>query len=164
MRTLKDKNKVMEPLNFKEATHKLAKSQPQYRVLPVCIKRINSLLEEIPVYEYTCKYEFSNIELAQAMHTKSVYFTQTGSCFHPILPQLESHFGVLKVIYFQQPDGLYEFNIKLPDSAIDLKDIKLSEAIPTILELLNNELTAEQLYFEAKKTLGLDATGNLVMM
>jgi len=154
----------MEPLNFKEATHNLAKNQPGYRVLPVCIKRINSILEEVPIYEYTSKYEFSELELAQLLHTRSAYFTQTGNCFHPILPQVESHFGCLIVLYKKHNDGLFEFGIKLPDSELHLKDIALSDSIQTILNLLNNEITAEQLRFDPMPTLGLDASGNLVMM
>lgn len=86
----------MEAIKFPEQNETLAKSQPQFRALPVCIRPINSE-EPKEGAQYTVKYELSEVELAQILLTRSIYFSQFGFGFQPICPQIESPFGYLPI-------------------------------------------------------------------
>lgn len=150
----------MEPLNFPEANNKLAKSQPQYRPLPVYIAKVS---EGTPSehFQFTGKYELSDLEIQQIIKTKSFYFSQFGSCFHPILPQVENAFGVCRVEYKKIDDQHYSFWIPLSDGNVQvLNNIPIELSIIEIMSWAN--LKADEIYFIEKLDLGVDKNGNIV--
>lgn len=144
----------MQPITFPEATHKLAKSQPQYRVLPV---RVTPIDEQSGINEYTCKYELSDLELAQINLTKTFLFTQTGNCFHPICPEVANRWKYLPIEYKGNTAWVPLAN----------GETEMITALSPVL-LLNNilarfpELAADSIYFFEKPELAIDEQGNIV--
>jgi hypothetical protein len=154
----------MQPITFPEATNTLAKAQPQYRVLPVCIMReypedANSVLR------YTCRYELSDLELQQIIRTKSLFISQFGFGFHPIYPQVDSPFLVLPIEYKKVKDHCFNFYVPMGE---DGKEIKTFENIPLdkAIEVLTSftDLPVEQLHFKERPSLQVDDHGNLKLM
>lgn len=70
----------MQPVEFSEQTHILAKDQPQYTPLPVHIDETN---EATPM-TFCC--ELSDEEIAELVATKKLWFTQStfGKPFQPV--------------------------------------------------------------------------------
>lgn len=185
----------MQPIDFKEATTKLAKTQPQYRVLPVDIKELqpretcNACKGQgkvkqhshdlfpatcpickgkghLPVWSrHTCKYQLSELELAQIIETGCIYIGQLGYGFNPISPSVESPYAVIEIQYKLNSNNLYDFWI--PVTVGEESEVRfIVDQIPTefIKMVLASfpELTAENLYFVEKPELAVDEQGNIV--
>lgn len=150
----------MQPINFPQANNKLAKSQPQYKPLPVYIEVINSG-QPGEHLQYTCRYELTDLDIEQLKKTRAFYFSQFGNCFHPILPQINTPFGVCNVSFEQLENGNYNFAIPMSSGGIEtLNNVPKDLAIDEIM--LWGNLTAEQIYFYEKPTSGIDEGGNIV--
>lgn len=136
----------MQPIKFPQQTAELAKSQPQYRVLPVAIKELQKREQcnhckgqgnikqhshdlfpstcplcrgkkHLPVWSnFTCKYQLSPVELAQIIETGCLYLSQTGYEFNPILPQIETPFGTIEIQYKDKGTGKFDFWVPLDDA------------------------------------------------
>ena len=129
----------MEAIEFPQQTAKLAKTQPQYRVLPVDIKELQPREKcnackgqgkikqhphdlfpgtcpickgkgHLPVWSnHTCKYKLSELELAQIIETGCIYIGQLGYGFNPISPSVESPYAVIEIQYKLNGNNLYDF-------------------------------------------------------
>ncbi len=149
----------MNPITFPEANTKLAKNQPQYRVLPVCVMR------EVPddpqsVLRYTCKYEFSDLEIQQIIRTKSVFINQFGFGFHPIYPQVDSPFLVLPIEYKSIGNRCFNFYVPMGENGEETKvfeEIRLEDAIDMLCKF--TDLLPEQLHFKEKPALAVGEKG-----
>lgn len=152
----------MHPIEFPQQTAKLAKSQPQYRPLPVAISFASQT--DLKWRRYTCKYELSPLELAQIAATGTIWLSQTGYGFNPILPQVETPYGVLIVQYKKVDKGLYDFWVPLTNEEGEFVH-HITDAAPKgfIDWMLNNfpDITAENLYFEEKPALVI-AEGGII--
>jgi hypothetical protein len=147
----------MQPVDFPQMTDKLGKGQPEYRILPAYI----SEPDEQGVKQYTFKYELSDLEIQQIIKTKGFYFSQFGSHFHPVLPQLECPFGFCPVQYKNNEDGTYTFWIPLDNNTVEiLNNIPLENAVIEVMSWGN--LKAEQIIFVEKPELSIDENGNII--
>lgn len=161
----------MDPIEFPEQTNKLAKGQPQYRVLPVHIKTIvaherNDAGEIIKLgySEYTCKYQLTDLDILQILETRSVYFMQSGSIFHPIRPSIFNPFYCVQVTYRKVSDMVYDIWVPMSDGseAIFLNTPYL-EIIKTIKQKLGN-VTPESIVWIERPEMGVDKDGNIIDM
>lgn len=153
----------MDPIHFPEVTDTLAKAQPQYRVLPICVQHQNPL-DPRSIKKMTCKYQLSDLELEQVNRTKSFYISQFGDVYHPIYPQIDNPYLVCRIEYKVNEDGSYTLFIPMEDKQItEIRNIPLNLVLDTCLKVGGN-LTAEHLVFIPKPTLGIDNQGNLKMM
>jgi len=144
----------MNPIEFPQQTGKLGKGQPQYRVLPIAINQTDSE----SIYQYTCKYELTELELAQISQSKCFYFSQYGSCFHPIRPQVETPFGVCNITFEQLGDGYYNFWWDTQDGSVfKLTKIHITTAIAEIMVF--SKLKSEQLFFMEKPSMAIGESG-----
>lgn len=147
----------MNPIEFPECNSKLAKSQPQFKPLPIFIIPT----EDKNVFQFTGKYELSDLEIEQIIKTRSFYFSQFGSCFHPICPQIENPFGYCLVHYKKIEENVYSFWIPMSDGRIEiLNNITIGLAMTEIMCWAN--LNAEQIFFVEKPSLGVDVNGNII--
>jgi hypothetical protein len=182
----------MNPIEFPQQTTKLAKSQPQYRVLPVDIKELQERVicnhckgqgkikqhshdlfpatcpmcqgkKYLPVWSnFTCKYQLSAPELAQIIETGCLYISQTGYAFNPILPQIETPYGIVQIQYKHKEADKYDFWVPLNDEGElqQLIDYTPTQFIKTFLAAFP-ELTAEQIYFVERPEMAIDVDGNI---
>jgi hypothetical protein len=147
----------MEPIEFPQQNGKLAKSQPQFRPLPVCIRPMTE--DPKDGAQFTVKYQLSEIEFAQFSLTKCFYFSQFGHGFQPILPQVESPFGVVVIKYDKIKN--YEFKAWVPlDQGGEhlVEAISARQLIDRILEAFPN-LEAENLFFVERPKMAISANG-----
>lgn len=88
----------MEPVEFPQQTHVLAKDQPQYRPLPVHIDQTD---ESIPM---TCCFELSDEEIAEMAATKKLWYTQCtfGNNFQPVRLSTQNPFTQQNVEHAQE--------------------------------------------------------------
>lgn len=148
----------MIPINFPEQSYVLAKDQPEYIPLPVCV-RLQDPEDSQSIKKYTSKYQLSDLEIEQIIRTKCIYFSQFGDCFHPILPQIDSPFLVCKISYKSLGNKMYLFRIPLSNGMIQTLTISIEKAIDEICAL--GELTAEQIVFIEMPSMGIDENGNV---
>jgi hypothetical protein len=184
----------MNPIEFPQQTGKLAKGQPQYRVLPIAIKELQEREScnacngqgkikqhphdlfpgtcpickgkgHLPVWSsHTCKYQLSELELAQIIETGCIYIGQLGYGFNPISPSVESPFGSFPIQYKRKGPGLYDFWLTLIiDEQEQVQQVTDQQPTAFIESVLNTfpELTAEQLYFVERPELAVDEQGNI---
>jgi hypothetical protein len=144
----------MNPIKFPEQNGTLAKNQPEYRPLPICIKPT----ETEDAFQYTCKYELTELELAQINQSKTFYFSQFGSCFHPILPQIENPFAACNVTFESLGNSYYNFWIPMQNGT-DLKlfNIHITTAIAELM--LYSKLKSENLFFIEKPNMAISENG-----
>lgn len=156
----------MKPIHFPEQNDVLARNQPQYRTLPVAI-RLENPIDVTSTKKFTCKYELSDLEIEQIKASRCLYFSQFGHGFQPILPQVDSPFGVCPVVYKKRDDGNYDFWITMnadkpnePKNEVYITGVEIETAIQSIMRTTN--LRADQHAFIEKPELGIDNAGNIV--
>jgi len=78
----------MQPVEFPQQTHVLAKDQPQYTPLPV---HIGAEEENFPM---TACFELSDAEVAEIIATKKLWYTQVtfGHPFQPVMLSTQNPF------------------------------------------------------------------------
>ncbi len=179
----------MEPTTFPQASTKLAKNQPQYRPLPVdiiegnkvncpaCGGTGNNLLKAEPCdkckgrgvfrdfNKYVFKYRLSNIELAQVLLTGHIWFQQSGYAFNPILPSVETPYGVVVIQYVEKESGKFDFYFPYVDGEGIEKHQLIEDADPylyikSVLESCP-EYTAEQLFFVERPAIAVSEEGKI---
>lgn len=151
----------MDPIKFPEVTNTLASNQPQYRALPVYIQTIHPGTPE-QHNQYLCKYELSEPEIAQIVKTKSLHFSQFGTCFHPILPQIESPFYHVVVEYDRIGDNNCRAWVPVTDGSVfEIKAETFDLVIDKICEIFV-ELKPENLVFIERPKFAIDGTGNII--
>lgn len=172
----------MKPIHFEEETTTLAKTQTEYHPLPVSIEIVK--IQECPSCKgsgdnematekceiclgegnlgiwsnYACKYEFSELELLQINATKSMFISQSGWGFNPILPTVENRFKFCQVQYRKLFNG-YDLFIPMSDGrVVELKNIEPKDVLNSIIEVALN-LQPENIMFVEKTNLAIDETG-----
>lgn len=148
----------MIPINFPQQSYVLAKDQPEYIPLPVCV-RLQDPEDPNSTKKYTSKFKLSDLEIEQIIRTKCIYISQFGDCFHPILPQIDSPFLVCKILYKSQGNKMYLFQVPLNNGIIQTLSLPLEKAIDEICKLGN--LTPEEIVFIEMPSMGIDENGNV---
>lgn len=152
----------MKPIHFKEETDTLAKDQPQFRPLPVCIMREVADDPE-SIMRFTCKYELTDLELQQIIKTKSIFINQFGFGFHPIYPQVDSPFSVLPINYRFKGNRMYDlWYLNIDGKRFDLIGIQLELIIGILVKATS--LQPEQFIFVEEPKIGIDEGGKIVQM
>ena len=171
----------MKPIPFEQATVSMGKGQPQYIPLPVAVVEItpaeicpacggfepqecggcNGKGVIAPAWrEYTCRYGLTDMEIAQIIQTKSLFFTQAGFGFNPISASIENRFKVIFIDYIIT-EGLVECWVPLADKS----EAHLVAPDPiSMIELIcasYPNLQPENIGFRERTTLGVDESGNI---
>lgn len=180
----------MQPINFPQTKDKkLAKSQPQYRPLPVdiiegekvrcpaCKGAGTNILEASTCdkckgrgvlqgfNKYIVKYQLSELEKAQVLLTGCIWFQQSGYGFNPILPSLDSPYGAVTVIYADKGEGKFDFWFPYDDEEGNHLQQLIENADPylyikSVLDAYP-ELTPEQLVFAEKSDMAIGPDGEI---
>lgn len=149
----------MNPIQFKEQTTVLAKDQPQFMPLPVAIS-FEKPNDPTSLPRFTCKYEFTDLEMEQFKVTKCMFINQFGYGFHPIYPQTYSPFLACRIMYKSLGNKTYAFSITDNEGKL----IEFSETLENVIRVIYEKtgLQAEQLLFLEKPTAAVNESGEIV--
>lgn len=174
----------MNPIEFPEQTTKLAKTQPQYRPLPVAIEIVKRYYcpecngggtvgecicdrckgaGVIATWSnYVCKYELSDLEIEQIIRTRSVYLSQSGHGFNPIYPSVESQFKCFIIHFDITEAGLYNIYVPMDnDTTLELLDLPKERVLDAILSKVHN-VTPDTIRFVERPKMAIDEQGNVI--
>lgn len=148
----------MTPVKFPEQNQTLARSQPQYRTLPV---RIETPDEGKPEWiRFTAKYELNDLEIAQIIRTRSFYSSQEGFGFNPSSNMICKPWNGL-VIEYRMEESLCECWVPMEDGS---KTHVTTPDAPSMVDLLTESyphLNADNLHFVERPELSINEKGEI---